>query len=66
MFYLPTYSPPLTLMERIWRWRKRKLACHRLWHDREGLQALADRILERTIGTLPAETYPHLKMVQDL
>lgn len=66
LFYLPTYSPQLNLMERLWRWLKSKLACHRLWDDRDELQALADRILARTVVTLPAETYPHLKMVQDL
>lgn len=65
LFYLPTYSPQLNLIERLWRWLKSKLACHRLWNDRDGLVALADRILDHTVATFPAESYPHLKMRQD-
>ncbi len=66
LFYLPTYSPQLNLIERLWRWLKSKLACHRLWNDRDGLVALVDRILNHTVVTFPAESYPHLTMRQDL
>jgi transposase len=65
-FYLPTYSPQLNLIERLWRWLKSKLACHRLWDDRDGLLALVDRILDHTVATFPTASYPHLKMRQDL
>lgn len=66
LFYLPTYSPQLNLIERVWRWLKGKLACHRLWDDLDGLQALVDRILTHTVATFAEPEYPHLQMSQDL
>ncbi len=65
LFYLPTYSPQLNLIERVWRWLKSKVACHRLWDDLHGLQDLVDDILTKTKATFPASSYPHLKMSQD-
>ena len=40
-FFLPAYAPHLTLIERLWRYVKQKLACHRWWND-------LDRLLQAT------------------
>lgn len=32
-FFLPAYAPELNLIERLWRYLKDKLACHRWWND---------------------------------
>jgi DDE superfamily endonuclease len=40
-FFLPAYAPQLTLIERLWRYGKQKLACHRWWND-------LDRLLQAT------------------
>jgi transposase len=36
VLWLPTYSPQLNLIERVWRFVKQKLGCHRYWTDRDG------------------------------
>jgi hypothetical protein len=33
-------------MERVWRFLKQKLACHRFWNDVTGLEAAAARLLD--------------------
>jgi transposase len=40
-FFLPAYAPQLNLIERLWRYLKQKLACHRWWND-------LDRLLQAT------------------
>ena len=32
-FWLPVSSPHLNLIERVWRFLKQKLPCHRFWND---------------------------------
>ena len=44
--WLPVSTPNLNLMERVWRYLKQKLACHRCWADVEGLQAAATTLLD--------------------
>ena len=44
-FFLPAYSPQLNLIERLWRYLKGKLACHRCWNDLERLQQAAETLL---------------------
>ena len=68
VLWLPTYSPQLNLIERVWRFLKTRLACHRLWHDQPGLIALAQDILHRLRACFGADpdTYPHITLVQDL
>jgi DDE superfamily endonuclease len=65
VLWLPTYSPHLNLIERVWRFVKSKLANHRLWHDLEHLQAAAQRLLDHTHATFAAPTYPHIALGQD-
>ena len=44
-FSLPVYSPQLNLLERLWRYLKGKLACHRWWDDLARLQQAAETLL---------------------
>jgi hypothetical protein len=50
--FLPAYAPQLTLIERLWRYLKQKLACHRWWND-------LDRLIQAT-ETLLANLAVHL------
>jgi hypothetical protein len=44
-FFVPAYTPQLNLIERLWRYRKGHLACHRWWNDLERLQQAAETLL---------------------
>jgi DDE superfamily endonuclease len=44
-FFLPAYTPQLNLIERLWRYLKGKLACHRWWNDLERLRQAAETLL---------------------
>lgn len=44
-FFLPAYSPELNLIERLWRYLKDKLACHRWWNDLARLQQATETLL---------------------
>jgi len=60
--WLPTYSPQLNLIERVWRFLKGKLAGHRFWRDLDRLTAQAEAILAATRATFAAPTYPHIRL----
>lgn len=64
--WLPTYSPNLNLIERIWRFLKSRLACHRYWNDMPGLIELAKHIMTHTRANFDAPAYPHITLVQNL
>jgi transposase len=68
VLWLPTYSPKLNLIERVWRFLKQKLACHRFWQDQPGLIAFAQTILERLRACfgLPDDGAPRITLGQDL
>lgn len=63
--WLPTYSPQLNLIERVWRFLKAKLACHRYWNDMPSLTALAERITTNMRAAFAAPSYPHIRMEQN-
>lgn len=65
VLWLPTYSPQLNLIERVWRFLKSKLACHRFWNDLDALQSAAQTVLDGTRATFAAATYPHITLGQD-
>ena len=65
VLWLPTYSPKLNLIERVWRFLKTRLACHRFWHDQPGLIAFAQGILARMRACFGADAYPHITLRQD-
>lgn len=66
LFWLPTYSPQLNLIERVWRFVKGKLACHRFWNDLPALITFATHIMDHTRATFAAPTYPHIQLEQNL
>lgn len=53
-FWLPVYPPNLNLMERVWRWLKQGLACHRFWAEAVTLRETADTLL----GGVTARFHP--------
>jgi len=56
----PVYSPHRHLLERVWRLRTQKLACHRCWHDVAGLEAAATRVLDRIAAHFPTADGPSI------
>lgn len=66
VLWLPTYSPQLNLIERVWRFVKGKLACHRFWNDLPSLTAFANHIMAHTTATFAASDFPHIRLVQNL
>ena len=61
-FWLPAYAPQLNLIERVWRFLKQKLACHRFWADRDGLQQAAATLLDRLVARFHADTRPSIHL----
>jgi transposase len=66
VLWLPTYSPQLNLIERVWRVAKATLACHRFWNDLAGLCTAAPTIFTGIHATFAAATSPHITFGQDL
>ena len=64
-FFLPTYSPELNLIERLWRHLKDKLACHRWWNDVERLQQAAETLLASTAVRFHATDRPAFRSAQN-
>lgn len=64
--WLPVYTPNLNLIERVWRFLKQNLACHRFWSDVEGLEAVAGTLLDRIEAHFHAEQPPGIRRVNDL
>ena len=56
-FFLPAYAPQLNLIERLWRYLKDKLACHRWWND-------PDHLIQAT-ATLLADLEVHFHADDD-
>jgi transposase len=44
-FFLPAYAPQLNLIERLWRYAKQQLACHRWWNDLDRLIQATETLL---------------------
>jgi len=65
-FWLPVYTPNLNLIERVWRFLKQKLACHRFWNDVEGLDAAAGTLLDRIAARFHTDDPPAIRLVKDL
>ena len=64
-FWLPVYTPTLNLMERVWRFLKHKLACHRFWNDVAGLGHAAMTVLEQTVAHFHRQTGPAIFLRND-
>lgn len=65
-FWLPVYAPQFNLIERVWRYLKQKLACHRFWCDVDGLDAVAGNVLNRLEAHFHQGTGPSIFLRQDL
>lgn len=64
--WLPVYSPNLNLIERIWRFLKQKLSCHRYWADVVGLEAAARTLLDRLEVHFHTANPPGIRLVNNL
>lgn len=64
--WLPVYAPQLNLMERVWRFLKQKLACHRFWNDVRGLEMAAMTLLDGMEAHFHATKAPSISLRKDL
>jgi transposase len=64
-FWLPVYAPTLNLIERVWRFLKQKLACHRFGADVAGLEAAAATLLDRIEARFHSDQPPAIRLVQN-
>ena len=64
-FWLPVSTPNLNLMERVWRFLKQKLACHRFWADVAGREAAATTVLDPLEAHVHTRTPPGIRLRQD-
>jgi hypothetical protein len=64
-FFLPAYAPHLNLIERLWRYLKDKLACHRWWNDLERLQQATQTLLTGLEVHFHATDGPAFRLVQN-
>jgi len=64
-FWLPAYAPTLNRIERVWRYLKQKLACHRFWADADGLQAAAATLLDHIEAHFHADAAPGIRLVHN-
>jgi transposase len=64
-FFLPAYSPQLNLIERLWRYLKDNLACHRWWNDLARLQQATEILLSGLEVHFHAQDGPAFRLVQN-
>lgn len=64
-FFLPAYAPQLNLIERVWRYLKSKLACHRWWNDLDRLQRAAATLLSGLAVHFHATDGPAFRPLQN-
>ena len=65
-FFLPAYTPQLNLIERLWRYVKQKLACHRWWNDRDRLMQATETLLSTLEVHFYAEDGPTFRPTHNL
>jgi transposase len=64
-FWLPAYTPQLNLIERVWRYVKQKLACHRWWNDLDRLIQATETILTGLEFHVHATNGPAFRLVHN-
>jgi hypothetical protein len=64
-FWLPTDAPHRNLQERVWRFLKHKLACHRFWADPVGLTQAAGTLLDQTMARFHSPDRPAIRLGHD-
>lgn len=65
-FFLPAYTPHLNLIERVWRYLKSKLSCHRWWADMPGLMTATEETLNHLQICFYAGGQPSIALVHEL
>jgi transposase len=65
-FFLPAYAPHLNLMERLWRYLKGKLSCHRWWAEQSVLKKATEEILSHMEVRFGQESGPTITLVQNI
>jgi transposase len=58
--WLPVSTPTLNLMERVWRFLKQHLACHRFWNDVAALEQAATTLLSQMEAHFHAPIQPRI------
>jgi len=61
-FWLPVDAPHPNPIERVWRFLKQKLACHRFWADAAGLAAAAETPLARIEARVHTDRPPAIRL----
>ena len=64
-FWLPAYAPQLNLMERVWRFLKQQLSCHRWWNDLDRLQQATETLLTHLEVHFHTEDGPAFQLVHN-
>lgn len=64
-FFLPAYAPQLNLIERLWRYLKQKLACHRWWNDLDRLLQATETLLATLEVHFHAADGPGFRTIQN-
>jgi transposase len=64
-FFLPAYAPQLNLIERLWRYLKANLACHRWWNDLDHLMQATATLLAGLEVHFHATDGPSFRSVQN-
>lgn len=63
---LPPYSPELNLIERVFRFLKHQLACHRFWNDLAALQTRTQDLLDHIIAEFHRPETGGVRLCQNL
>jgi transposase len=64
--WLPAYAPQLNLIERVWRYLKDQVGCHRWWNDPDRLMRATDTLLSNLeVHFHAADDGPAFRLVQD-
>lgn len=53
-------------MERVWRFLKQQLGCHRFWNDVDGLERTAAALLDQIEAHFHAPTSPGIRLTKNL
>ncbi len=64
-FWLPADAPQLNLMERVWRFLKQELSCHRWWNDVGRLQQATEILLTQLEVHFHTEEGPAFHLVHN-
>ncbi len=64
-FFLPAYTAELNLIERVWRYVKDKLSCHRWWADWHARWNATEALLAHLKARFHQDKGPGIEIVQD-